>query len=69
MRTLPLGTETQWGLVSAVGWTAGERYYWMIDEHGSVAMLPADVVEPGDGTVSHQEAMRLLRAAHRLDKP
>lgn len=43
---LRLGTETQWGAIGAVGLTGGERYYWMVDKHGSVAMMPACVVEP-----------------------
>ena len=40
----PLGTMTRWGRVVMVGWV-GERYYWMVDKHGSVAMMPADIVE------------------------
>ena len=43
---LPIGTRTQWGPVSAVGITGGERYYWMLSPGGVVAMMPADVVEP-----------------------
>lgn len=35
-----------YGKVSAVGFTLGERYYWITDRAGSVAMLPASVVEP-----------------------
>jgi len=31
--------------VAALGWTGGERYYWLIDQHGTVAMYPWFVVE------------------------
>jgi hypothetical protein len=44
-KPLPLGTQTQWGKIGAVGYIQGERYYWMIDEDGSVSMMPAFVVE------------------------
>lgn len=41
---LPLGTDTRWGKVEMVGWTGGERYYWMLDAGGGVAMIPGFVV-------------------------
>ena len=28
-----------------VGFTGGERYYWMKDKHGCVSMMPAFIVE------------------------
>ena len=43
---VPIGAQTPWGAVSAVGMIQGERYYWLVDEHGDVAMMPACVVEP-----------------------
>jgi hypothetical protein len=33
------------GVIGAVGCIQGERYYWLVDKHGSVSMMPADVVE------------------------
>ena len=40
------GTKTQWGKVVMVGkWFTGERYYWMVDQRGTVSMIPACVVE------------------------
>jgi hypothetical protein len=45
---LAIGTRTQWGRIQAVGVLGGrprERYYWMIDKHGTVSMMPASVVE------------------------
>ena len=42
---LALGTETEWGTIGAVGITGGERYYWMVDKHEGVSMIPAFVVE------------------------
>lgn len=45
---LQLGTKTRWGKIAAVGFIGGERYYWMIDRYGTVAMMPADAVEPRD---------------------
>lgn len=44
---LPLGTKTQWGKIEMVGITGGERYYWMLDKHGGVSMIPASIVEQG----------------------
>lgn len=35
---------TQWGMIVAIGWI-GERYYWMEDEYGSIAMIDAFTVE------------------------
>lgn len=46
-KPLPLGTKTAWGIVEAVGCISGERYYWLIDQHGSISMMPAFVVEAG----------------------
>ena len=42
---MSLGTQTDFGIIVAVGWV-GERYYWLIDRHGVVSMMPACVVEP-----------------------
>ena len=42
---LPLGTETPFGKVQAVGITGGERYYWLIAQDGSVSMMPAFIIE------------------------
>lgn len=39
-----LGHKTIWGEIAAVVTTGGERYYWMV-KPGSVAMMPASVVE------------------------
>jgi hypothetical protein len=41
---LKLGTKTQWGKISMVGFTGGERYYWMTKKN-EVAMVPAFMVE------------------------
>ncbi len=43
-KPLPLGTMTKWGRIESVGWV-GERYYWMIDKHGCISMMPATDVE------------------------
>ena len=40
-----LGTETPWGVVSAVLLTGGERFYMMVKPGNAVASIPADVVE------------------------
>lgn len=42
---IPLGTETEYGTVQAIGRIEGERYYWMVDEHGTVSMIPDFMVE------------------------
>lgn len=47
-RHLPIDTKTPWGPIGAVGVVGGERYYWMIDKHGVVSMMPACVVEEAD---------------------
>ena len=41
---LTIGTTTPWGRIVAVGWV-WERYYWIVDRLGGVAMMPASVVE------------------------
>ena len=46
---LPIGTKTQWGKIEAIGITGGERYYWMVDKYGCVAMIPAFMVEQKNG--------------------
>ena len=42
---IPLGTKTKWGIVEAIGILSGERYYWMLDEHKTVSMMPDFMVE------------------------
>lgn len=42
---LKLGTQTQWGVVQAVGIRDGERYYMMVKDAHEVALMPAPVVE------------------------
>jgi len=46
---LCLGDKTRWGVVSMIAILSGERYYWMIDKHGTVSMMPAIVVEENYG--------------------
>lgn len=43
---LPGKTVQPWGKIGAVMLTGGERYYMLIDRHGVVSLMPADVVEP-----------------------
>lgn len=43
---IPLGTQTKYGIIDAVGALSGERYYWMVDEYKCVSMMPASIVEP-----------------------
>ena len=52
MTPLALGTQTQWGKVEAIGILCGERYYWMIDKHKCVSMIPASMV---DGVITSIE--------------
>lgn len=42
---LDLGSETKWGKAVMVRTIEGERYYWFVDKHGTVAMIPAFMVE------------------------
>jgi hypothetical protein len=44
---LRLGSRTQWGTVGAVGFTGGERYYWL-RLGNMVSMLPATTVEAAE---------------------
>lgn len=44
-KIIPLGSKTKFGIVSMIGNLTGERYYWSIDKHKSVNMMPANVVE------------------------
>jgi hypothetical protein len=41
---LKLGDSTAWGIVSAILWI-GERYYMLLDERGTVSLMPASTVE------------------------
>jgi hypothetical protein len=38
------GEQTPLGTIRAVLWL-GERYYMIVDEHGVVSLMPADLVE------------------------
>lgn len=42
---VPLGAKTKWGKVGGVFSIQGERYYGLVDWHGVVSLMPADVVE------------------------
>ena len=45
---LKIGTKTCWGKVVAIGngqWL-GERYYWLMKDDHTIAMLPAIIIEP-----------------------
>jgi hypothetical protein len=43
MNPLPIGTKTQYGIITAVGYV-GERYYWL-DDNGVTSMMPATTIE------------------------
>ncbi len=40
-----IGSKTKFGKVAMMGFISGERYYWMIDKHGTVSMMPAIIIE------------------------
>ncbi len=40
-----IGELTEWGEITAVGITGGERYYWLIDRDGTISMMPASTIE------------------------
>ena len=43
---LPIGTIVKpYGTIEAIGLLGCERYYWMVDKRGDVAMMPASVIE------------------------
>lgn len=46
-KPIEIGTTVKpWGGVMAVGtFGTAERCYWLVDKHGSVSIIPADVVE------------------------
>ncbi len=39
-------TVSPYGKIAAIMLTGGERYYFLIDEVGTVSMMPASVIEP-----------------------
>jgi len=46
MDTIPLGEWVEgYGEVEMVGFTGGERYYWL-NNQGSITMIPAFMIEP-----------------------
>ena len=60
---LGIGEETKWGKVIMIGRTLGERYYWMEDKDGGIAMMPADVVEKRSGAIlSLQQCTKAIGA-------
>ena len=38
-------TVKPYGRIVAVGCLKGERYYWLVDQHKTVSMMPAVIVE------------------------
>lgn len=43
---IPIDTVIEpWGAVVAVGISGTERMYWFKDKHGTISMIPADLVE------------------------
>jgi hypothetical protein len=43
---LPIGKRTKYGKIAAVGFTGGEREYYMVDKLKTVSRMPAFMVEP-----------------------
>ena len=39
-----IGARTKYGRIVAIGWI-GERYYWMVGKDGTIAMMPAKLIE------------------------
>lgn len=44
-KPINMGSDTKWGKIIGIGFIGGERYYWMQDKHGAIAMMPWSVVE------------------------
>lgn len=42
---IPIGSKTRFGTVQSVSLINGERYYYMINDKGTVSMMPAMIVE------------------------
>lgn len=42
---LKMGTSTKYGIVKAISFREGERYYMLINQSGTVSLMPADAVE------------------------
>jgi len=47
---LRIGDKTNWGHVGGIALLCGERYYFIVDKHGVVSMMPAVVVEQSQWT-------------------
>ena len=44
---VPIGEWVDgYGEVQMVGFTGGERYYWLVNSDGAVSMMPATLIEP-----------------------
>jgi len=43
-KPLLIGTKTKWGTLECVACIEGERYYFMINKHGDVSMMPWAIV-------------------------
>jgi hypothetical protein len=45
-KLIPLGTTIpHYGVIGMVAWLQGERYYGIVDKFGSVALMPAVLIE------------------------
>ena len=64
--TLPLGTPTRFGKVGMIGFTGGERYYWLVGKSG-VSMMPASVIEIHQQAAQQTAAPRLPGAGQKSD--
>lgn len=42
---LDIGAKTKCGTVQAIGMRDGGRFYMMLDRHGCVALIPAEIAE------------------------
>lgn len=42
---LPLGTKTKYGTIEGIHSKAGERSYFIVDAHGVVTLIPAELLE------------------------
>lgn len=51
-------TVKPYGKIAAIMLTGGERYYFLIDKHGVVSMIPALVIEAGGMNARRMEPTR-----------
>jgi hypothetical protein len=64
VKMLKIGQMTRFGKIGAIGCREGERYYMMVDKHGSVSLIPGSIMEMmvNDETKAKQDKLQIVKS-------